>query len=130
MNTVQECEELIAQVQTTLMQVRDRLAAIDVDISKLQEQGVFDDIPTESWEGRSGGDNRYLRLVFPAKDGRRRRVYIGSTPNNIKAARDKIQRTEWLRDLQAEQSTTTNHLRRAKARLQEASNTLEGKSRW
>lgn len=42
------------------------------------------------WETR-GGDEKYLRLVYPTKNGSRHREYIGNKPSKVQAALQRVE---------------------------------------
>jgi hypothetical protein len=130
MDTLTECWPLVTEIGEQLKEKRERHDEIIQEIEKLQEAGVFDQIPSESWETRNGGETKYLRLVFPTNNGRRRRVYVGCDPAKIARASEKIGRTHRLRDLQAEERRLSDHAIRAKTYLRQALLCLKGKPLW
>jgi hypothetical protein len=60
---------------------------------ELEEDGMYDAVPTESWETRRGGDYEYLYMIFPKIDGLytgpgyRRKLYVGCKDERIDEAR-------------------------------------------
>jgi hypothetical protein len=130
MEAITECYDLTVSIRTCFEKYRHRLVEIEAETTNLTAAGVFDAIPSESWESRNGGENCYLRLVFPTERGRRRRLYVGVDPRKIEAARAKIERTKRLIELDTERQRITRYTRRAKGKLQQALRSLQGKSRW
>lgn len=130
MSTTGDCEALVSQIEERLRTTTDWLAEINAELTHLKEQGVYDAIPSMSWEARNGGRKKYLRLVFPTEHGRRRREYIGSHPEKIEAAKETIARTKRATKLEAERRRITNHAHRAWTQLRLALSALQGKTRW
>jgi hypothetical protein len=84
-----------------LGEIVDHLAALQAiragwlaELVALENQGIDEAIPSESWETRNGGETKYLRLVFPTdpKTRQRRKVYVGADPAAIEAARERVER--------------------------------------
>jgi len=117
---VEQFVERINEVRAGLVAVSTRLDEIADEIMQLQEKGVFDEIPSESWETRNGGETRYLRLVFPTTQGARRKMYVGADPGKIAEAQAKIERSRRNRELLAEEKRLCHRLERASYRLADA----------
>lgn len=88
--TVQQVHDILAQLEAA----RAHRAAIRQMIDRVAQEGMYDAVPTESWQDR-GGDGRYLYHYF-RWDSRRERylgpegkkkVYVGSDPERIADAR-------------------------------------------
>ena len=102
--------DLIAGIEQALAKAHERKARLEQEIARLEKEGIFDPIPTTSWETR-GGKGRYLRLIFPTRpDGQRQRVYVGANARKIQAALDKIARSRRHEQLQRDLSTLNNQL--------------------
>ena len=130
MDVITECEMLVETIGVRLQEKRRRLGEIGVQIAELEEQGVYDSIPSESFEARNGGEKRYLRLVFPTGGRGRRKVYIGADSAAIEAAREKVKRTKLLLAIQAEQRRIDARVVRSRASLREVEQRLGGGSLW
>ena len=83
-------QEAIADHLAALQTIR---AAWLAEMATLEDQGIDEAIPTESWETRNGG-GKYLRLVYPTdrQTGQRRKVYVGADPAAIETARARVDR--------------------------------------
>ena len=130
MEALEQCWPLTIELQEALTAQQHRAAAISAEMDSLIETGVFDAIPSESWESRNGNQNNYLRLVYPTSGGKRRRDYVGSNVTKIKEARAKINRTQRLHDLQREHQIITNQTILAKSSLSHAIRHLRGEVVW
>ena len=111
-------------IKTNFRQAQAHLHDLRRQIALLEERGIYDAIPTESWQDR-GGKGRYLYLYFPQRrdgdgylgPGRRRKLYIGASPARIAAARRRVQRTRDHRQLNREAERLHTWLRRRAAEL-------------
>jgi len=102
--------ELIARIEEGLARAYARKAKLEEEIAHLQREGIFNPIPTTSWETREG-KGRYLRLVFPTgPDGGRRRVYVGADPQKVQGALDKIARSRRHEQLQCDLAALSSRL--------------------
>lgn len=120
MDTLTQCNEILDDIEVALANIATHLDEIASEIAHLEADGVFDQVPSESWETRNGGDTRYLRLVFPSTRGKRHKEYIGCNPVKIAAAQAKIERSERRKRLQIEQRRLHQRLGRARGDLRSA----------
>ena len=125
MNTaLAQCNEINDDIKVALANIATHLDEIASEISHLKADGVFNQIPSESWETRNGGDTKYLRLVFPSSGGKRHKEYIGCHPGLISTAWTKIERSKRRKDLQIEQRRLRQRLWRARGSLVSAKSDL------
>lgn len=117
MSTATQCLDLLDEIRDKIIALDQRIATIDQEMEALVKQGVFDQIPSKSWETRNGGDTKYLRLIFPTVNHKRRKQYVGCDPIKIEAAQAQIERTGHGNRLQAERRQLHQHLRRARGDL-------------
>lgn len=110
---------LLEQITEVLAEVAGHLAEMEAELVKLQDEGIFDELPTPSWEGRNG-QGRYLRLIYPMRGRKRRRVYVGCKPERVMAALATIERTRRFLALGQEIRRVNSRLRRAHGSLTEA----------
>lgn len=123
--SVAEVRSLIEEITERLAEVAGQLAACEAERASLRAEGVFDKVPSASWETRNG-KGRYLRLVFPSNGGARRRRYIGNKPERVTAALAKVGRTRRCLALGVEVHGFNYRLRRAYAALESALVRLTG----
>ena len=69
-------------------------------LDALTAAGIYDSIPTASYEKRRENGSKALRLVFPTQHGERVREYIGTDPDARAAALAQIERTKQARALE------------------------------
>ena len=117
MSIATQCLNLLNEIRGQIITLDQRIAAIDQEMEALVKQGVFDQIPSMSWESRNGSKKMYLRLVFPTRGGKRRKEYVGCDPVKIAAAQAKIERSKQENRLQIERRQLQQHLRRARGSL-------------
>lgn len=77
-----------------MIAAQSHLKRLRQTMARLQQEGMYDAVPTESWQDR-GGDGRYLYHYFPVArhgpgylgpDGKKKH-YVGSDPARIAEAR-------------------------------------------
>jgi len=130
MDAIAECEGLVEGISEKLEEKRHRLGEIEAEVADLEEQGVYGSVPSESWEGRNGGEKRYLRLVFGTEGGERRKEYVGADPAKIEAAKEKVKRTRLVLDLHSEGRLLEARVVRSRAALRTVLQRLGGGSLW
>ena len=92
----QHCEQLL-EAYNALDELRQKaIQALDA----LTQAGIYDSIPTASYEKRRENGGKALRLIFPTEKGERIREYIGTEPNAQAAALAQIERTKQARALE------------------------------
>jgi hypothetical protein len=107
---VSELTELHAQIQREMRAAARHLAAIRAEMANIEAAGMYDGIPTESWQSRNDSEPRYLYMYFRAcRDGRgyegpdgKRKKYVGVDPARQAEARrlaDNRRRWEHLDDV-------------------------------
>ena len=69
-------------------------------LDALTAAGIYDSIPTASYEKRRENGSKALRLVFPTQHGERIREYIGTDPDARAAALAQIERTKQAQALE------------------------------
>lgn len=87
-------QEQFETIQTHLDAAQMHLIAIRAEMQRLEADGMYDSVPTESWQTRNGVDNQYLYHLFgmdrdggyTGPDGKRK-VYVGCRPERIAQAR-------------------------------------------
>ena len=92
----QHCDLLLEQYNN-LDELRQKaIQALDA----LTAAGIYDSIPTASYEKRRENGSRALRLIFPTQHGTRQREYIGTDPDARAAALAQIERTKQAQALE------------------------------
>ena len=92
----QHCEQLL-EAYNALDELRQKaIQALDA----LTAAGIYDSIPTASYEKRRENGGKALRLIFPTEKGERIREYIGTEPNAQAAALAQIERTKQAQALE------------------------------
>jgi len=130
MDTITECDVLVKGIRKKLGENRGRLREIEVEVARLEKLGVYDAVPSESWESRNGGEKRYLRLVFPVDGAGRAKEYVGADPDKVEDAREKTRRTRMLLGLEAEARRIGARAILARATLLKVLKNLDGISVW
>ncbi|NIP73034.1 MAG: hypothetical protein GWO16_08390 [Gammaproteobacteria bacterium] len=105
-DTFQGLTELQARIQDHAR----RSDHLQREIARLERQGTTAARP--HW--RAG---RYLYLVHPQRDGRRRREYVGVNPTRVARALYQVERWERVQALRAELAELEDQLRHIAARL-------------
>ena len=111
------CQQRIARAAQRIPALARQLEIIAAEIQQLQAAGMYDQVPTESWETRNGGQTRYLRLVFPTDGTGRKKSYVGNDPLKIEEARAMVDRRKTYDRLAAEQRRITARIGSATAQL-------------
>ncbi len=111
------CLQRIARAAQRIPALARQLNIIATEIQQLQAAGMYDQVPTESWETRNGGQTRYLRLVFPTDGAGRTKIYIGNDPLKIEEARAMIDRRKTYDRWAAEQRRIAARVASAAAML-------------
>ena len=128
--TARECQEELNTISATLQQVDQRLTQVIKEMTSLQKDGIFDQIPKEIWEPRNGSEAKYLRLVFPTRNNKRIKTYIGCDPNKIADAQAKIERTKQHKALVHQKSSIERRLQNTNHNLSAASRHLATGNDW
>ena len=80
--------EMLGDIAQDLERLEGDLADLQKECQRLEKAGMYPAVPTESWEGRNGGETKYLRMIFPkSTPGVRRKEYIGCKRSAIAEAR-------------------------------------------
>lgn len=110
---------LLSEIMEELARLECGLADMKLECLRLEEAGMWPAVPTESWEGRNGGDKVYLRLVFPRRTSPsgQRKVYIGRDPARIAHAHRKSANRQRWEKLEGGISRLERHLSVAKSTL-------------
>ncbi len=85
LNTLSQLERFASAAPETLAKLRQHRAGLVKAIKALERAGLVDARP----HYREG---KYLYLVYPQRDGERKREYIGAEPAKVKAAFARIDR--------------------------------------
>lgn len=104
----QKLEDHFATIREELQRAGAHLSIMQEELERLERVGMFDAIPTESWQARNGGDKKYLYLLFPQEhDGTfrsptgKKKVYVGCKTQKIADARVQVARRRRYDDLHA-----------------------------
>ena len=91
----QDCDQLLAAYNALDQTRQQAIQALDA----LKQTGIYDSIPTASYEKRRENGGKALRLIFPTQNGERIREYIGTAPDAQAQALAQIERTQEAREL-------------------------------
>ncbi len=95
MNPIAELVELAGQLPALIAGHEAALAQARARLAELKTAGLI--YATSHWR-----EGKYLYLIYPQRDGRRTRKYIGSDPKRIADAQAGIQRAAEFDRLSAE----------------------------
>ena len=86
-------ESRLETIERRLDELNGYLAGVELRMLELHRDGWigqknhFGDVPSQHMR-----EGKYLYLIFPMAGGSRDRIYIGSDPNKIRAAKEGIKR--------------------------------------
>jgi hypothetical protein len=99
-----EIIESLETIRTEINMAETLLTLIGRRMKQLKDEGMYDAVPTESWE-RRGESGEYMYMIFPkvgglyTGPGYRRKLYIGCKEDRIAEARRLKRNREEYEDL-------------------------------
>ncbi len=87
-------DDFLETIREQLQAAQDHLEVVCTDMVRLEQAGMYPSVPHEQWQGRDGGDAKYLYMLFrQGRDGQyegpegKRKLYVGCDPERITEAR-------------------------------------------
>jgi len=80
-------------IWTHIQAAQSHLDAIQAEMTRLEQDGMYPAVPTEQWQNRDGKGNYLYHLFTMDHEGKytgpegKRKVYVGNKPDRIEAAR-------------------------------------------
>ena len=113
MSATKQLRQLAAQLPRVIDAIEGELKTVSHRMEVLQKAGLI--YASEHWR-----ESKYLYLIYPMRDGNRRREYIGADANRITEARAGIGRGKEFDQLSAKLKELNARINNSVAALKEA----------